>query len=197
MYNKSPVNIEKWSNNDYPIKDKEKLIDTLSIAIEKVEEFCSNLNIQFDSVLKVDGFERIKVLEDYSNKLLIDDETKKNYLSLSTDVNRIFKAILPDTKINPFIPKRSIIRELERLIRMNTDPIDVKDFIQDIETLLDRSISPEPFIINDESKIRNLSNIDFNALTEKYKKGLTNIAADELRAAIDRTLATLIELSKS
>lgn len=181
--------------DDAPVKDKEKLIDALSVAIEKTVEFCSTLNIQFNSVLNVDGFERIKVLENYSNKILINDQTKKNYLSLASDVNRIFKAILPDTKINPFIPKRSIIRELERLVRMNTDPIDVKDFMQDIETLLDRSISPEPFIINDESKIRNLSNIDFNGLTEKYKKGLRNIAADELRAAIDRTLATLIELN--
>ena len=43
MYNKSPVNIEKWSNNDYPIKDKEKLLETFSLSLK---EIYSNPDIQ-------------------------------------------------------------------------------------------------------------------------------------------------------
>ena len=186
---------------DGPVIDKEQLISSLSLAITKTEEFCSGLDIQFSSVEEVEGFERIKVLQDSSNKILVDDETKKNYLALASDVNRIFKAILPDTKANQFIPRRSIIRELERLVRLNTDPVDISEFMQDIETLLDRSIATEPFIIDgegiSESKIMNLSGINFEALAEKFQSGLKNIAVDELKAAIDRTLEKSVELNRT
>ena len=43
MYNKSPANIETWSNNDYPIKDKEKLLETFSLSLK---EIYSNPDIQ-------------------------------------------------------------------------------------------------------------------------------------------------------
>ena len=192
IYGKGP-----GGNVDGPVVDKEKLISALSLAIMKAEEFCSGLGIKFSSVEESEGFERIKILNDFSNRILVNDETKKNYLAQASDVNRIFKAILPDTKANPFIPKRSIIRELERLIRKNTDPVDITEFMQDIETLLDRSIAPEPFIIDGESKILNLSNIDFEALAEKFQNGLPNVAVDELKAAIDRTLSKSIELNRT
>ena len=185
---------------DGPVIDKEQLLSTLGLAITKAEEFCSGLGIQFDAVEQAKGFDRIKVLEESSNKLLVDDETKKNYLALASDVNRIFKAILPDTKVNPFIPRRSIIRELERLVRKNTDPVDISEFMQDIETLLDRSIATEPFLIDaegtSESNIIDLSGIDFDALAEKFQSGLQNIAVDELKAAIDRTLDKMVEVNR-
>ncbi len=43
MYKKSPANIETWSNNDYPIKDKEKLLETFSLSLI---EIYSNPEIQ-------------------------------------------------------------------------------------------------------------------------------------------------------
>jgi len=186
---------------DSPIVDKGQLIDTLSLSITKAEEYCGDLGIGFKAVLESSGLERIRILQESSNKLLSDDETKKNYLTLASDVNRIFKAILPDTKVNPFIPRRSIIRELERMVRKNTNPVDIAEFLQDIETLLDRSIATEPFVIDaegtSESNMVDLSGVDFDALAEKFRSGLENIAVDELRAAIDRTLDKMVETNKS
>ena len=43
MYNKSPATIETWANNDYPIKDKEKLLETFSLSLK---EIYSNPEIQ-------------------------------------------------------------------------------------------------------------------------------------------------------
>jgi len=36
MYNKFPATIETWSKNNYPIKDKEKLLETFSISLKKI-----------------------------------------------------------------------------------------------------------------------------------------------------------------
>ena len=183
-----------------PVVDKSELLNTLSLSISKTEEFCADLGIDFDEVGKAVDFERIKVLDDFANKILVDDETKKQYLALASDVNRIFKALLPDTGVNPFIPRRSIIRQLERQVRQNTDPVDVSEFMQDIETLLDRSIATEPFLIDhegtSESNMVDLSGINFDLLAEKFRNGLKNIAIDELKAAIDRTLDKMIEVNK-
>ena len=43
MYNKSPATIKTWANNDYPIKDIEKLLETFSLSLK---EIYSNLEIQ-------------------------------------------------------------------------------------------------------------------------------------------------------
>ena len=189
------------SEIDSPIVDKEQLIDTLSLSITKAEDYCTDLGIDFDAVLESPRLETIGLFEGYRNKLLVDDETKKNYLTLASDVNRIFKAILPDTRVNPFIPRRSIIRQLELMVRKSTDPVDVAEFMQDIETLLDRSIATEPFLIDAEgtsgSDMVDLSGVDFDALAEKFKSGLGNIAVDELRAAIDRTLDKMVEVNRT
>ena len=43
MYSKSPATIETWSNNDYPIKEKDKLLRTFSVSLK---EIYSNTDIQ-------------------------------------------------------------------------------------------------------------------------------------------------------
>jgi type I restriction enzyme R subunit len=105
-----------------PVLDKERLVETLRIAIQDVEEFLSGLNINLDTMQKTQGFELIKLLDDAVEVILGDEDTKKRYMALSSDVNRLFKAILPDQRANEFIGRRSVIREIERKLKSKSEP---------------------------------------------------------------------------
>jgi type I restriction enzyme R subunit len=184
-----------------PVLDKERLVEALRMAIQDVEEFLSQLNINLDTMQKTQGFELVKLLDDAVEVILGDEDAKKRYMTLSSDVNRLFKAILPDQRANEFIGRRSLIREIERKLKSKSEPVDVSEFMNDVETLLDRSIATEGYLIgggDSNDRIVDLSKIDFDDLSTRFKKeNRKNTEVERLRAAIDRVLDMEVEANRT
>jgi len=171
------------------------------MAIQDVEEFLSELNINLDTMQKSQGFELVQLLDDAVEVILGNEDTKKRYMALSSDVNRLFKAILPDQRANEFIGRRSLIREIERKLKSKSEPVDVSEFMNDVETLLDRSIASEGYLIGDgdsNDRIVDLSKIDFDDLSTRFKKeDRKNTEVEKLRAAMDRVLSKMVEANRT
>ena len=184
-----------------PVLDKGRLVETLRMAIQDVEEFLSVLNINLDTMQKTQGFELVKLLDDAVEVILGDEDTKKRYMALSADVNRLFKAILPDQRANEFIGRRSVIREIERKLKSKSEPVDISEFMDDVETLLDLSIATEGYLIGDgdnSDRIVDLSKVDFDELSARFKKeDRKNTEVEKLRAAIDRVLTKMVEANRT
>jgi len=184
-----------------PVLDKDRLVQSLRMGIQKTEEFCASLGIDLDSIQGADGFELIQKLDEAVELVLVDEDTKRKYTALSSDVNRLFKAILPDKRANEFIGRRSVTREIERKVKSKSDPVDVSEFMNDVETLLDRSIATEGYFIDQEDssdRIVDLSKVDFDGLSARFEKGdRKNTEVEKLRAAIDRTLAKMVEVNRT
>ena len=184
-----------------PVVDKERLVEALRMAVQDAGEFLSALNINLDTMQKTQGFELVKLLDDAVEVILGDEDNKKRYMALSSDVNRLFKAILPDQRANEFIGRRSLIREIERKLKSKSEPVDVSEFMNDVETLLDRSIATEGYLIGDgdtSDRIVDLSKIDFDDLSTRFKKeDRKNTEVEKLRAAIDRVLAKMVEMNRT
>lgn len=189
------------STGTAPVLDKERLVDTLRMAIQDVEEFLFERNISLDTIQNAQGFDLMQLLDDAVEIILGDDNAKRHYISLSGDVNRLFKAILPDQRANEFIPKRSAIREIERRIKSKSEPVDISDFMEDVETLLDRSIATEGYLIDDENsddRILDLSKVDFDELSARFsKENRKNTEVEKLRAAIDRVLTQMVVVNRT
>ena len=83
---------------DVPVKDKSELVADLRSMINKTREFCEERGINIQAILAATpkGFQRIGLVQDAVDALLVNDETKKNYLSLANTVAKLYKAILPD-----------------------------------------------------------------------------------------------------
>ena len=67
--------------------------------------------------------------------VLVDDDTNKQYPNLESDVNRLFKAIMPDVRANEFLGTRTVIREIARRIKTKSAPVTITDYMKDVETL--------------------------------------------------------------
>src|SRR3712207_7895525 len=59
------------------------------------------------------GFDRIRLMDDAVDLLLVSDEGKRRFLELADGVDRDFRAILPDAQADAFGPARAALRSEE------------------------------------------------------------------------------------
>lgn len=192
------------SNGDgsSPIADKSELIEELREAIAEIFEFCKSLEIDFAEIEAADSLQRIQLIDEAENCILVNDETKRNFLEQARNVYKLFKAILPDTAANEFSGICSLINIIARKIKNLNEPVDISEVKDAVEELLDRSIAPEGYIINSgqntyDSEQLDLSQIDFEQLAEQFNTEHKRTQAEKLKGAINRKLKGMVQLNKS
>lgn len=189
-------------NGSNPIADKSELIEELKKAIAEISAFCSSLGIDFAEIEAADNLQRIQFIDDAVNNILVNDETKNDYLEQANKIYKLFKAILPDTAANEFIGICSLINIIARKIKNLREPVDISKVEDAVEELLDRSIAPEGYIISAgqhtyDSEQIDLSKIDFEHLAEQFNTEHKRTQAEKLKGAINRKLKEMVQLNKS
>ncbi len=188
---------------DTPVKNKDELVEELRIAIEETKEFCKSLGIDFEEIKDADGFKKIALIDDAVEAIFKNEESKLKFLHLSGFVLRIYKAILPDQKAKEFLAVRDIIYVIVKKIRDQLPPPDISEISQSIEELLDQSIEAEGYIITapleSESTAHriDLSQIDFEALREKFEEGRKRSEAQKLESMIRTKLSAMVERNRT
>jgi type I restriction enzyme R subunit len=88
--------------------------------------------------------------------------------------------------------------ELVKKIRSIEEyPVDISEVIAGIEHLLDESVAPVETITRESNRHFDLSTIDFDALSEKFKKRKQHTDIQKLRAAVEKRLQTMLEKNRS
>jgi len=184
---------------DYPVLDKKELVKKLRETVDETTEFCRSLGIDIDKILMSSGFERVKLRSDAVESILVNEETKKKYLSMALIIHKIYKAIMPDTAADELSPKARIFDKIAEEIRSLAPPADISHVMEKVEKLLDESIATEGYIIRDQpsSKIINLSEIDFEALKKKFNQGRKRTELEKLKALLESKLKLMILLNKT
>ena len=184
-----------------PIADKSKLVEKLREAIAEISEFGEGLGVDLAASETDDAFQNISRINDAMERILINDETKKSYLQLATNVTKLYKAILPDPEAYEFTRTCQLIHIIAQKIRNLTPPADISGVMTEVESLLDQSIAPEGYLIQipegyDTGQI-DLSQIDFEQLSERFNTEHKRVEAERLRGAINTKLAAMIRLNRS
>ena len=188
--------------NQKPIADKSELIEKLRAAIAATTEFCRSLGIDLERAQTDDALQNITQINDAMERILINDETKKRYLQLATNVTKLYKAILPDPDAHEFTRICQLIHIIAQKIRNLTPPADISGVMTDVETVLDRSIAPEGYRIQipadgyDTEPI-DLSQIDFEQLSERFNTQHKRVESERLRGAINSKLIAMIRLNRN
>ena len=185
-----------------PIADKSKLVEKLREAIAEISEFCEGLGIDLATAQTDDALQNINQIRDAMERILINDETKRNYLQVATNVTKLYKAILPDPDAHAFTRTCQLINIIAQKIKNLTPPADISGVMTEVEDLLDRSIAPEGFLIQIPSDSYgteqiDLSQIDFERLSEQFQTEHKRVEAERLRGAINGKLAAMIRLNRS
>ena len=185
-----------------PIRDKSELVETLRAAIAEIKEFCANLDVDLSTIeaAETEPLERIGRIDDAVNKILVNDETKRDYLQRADNVFKLYKAILPDAAANDFSGICALINIIALKIKNLTPSADTSDVMEAIEDLLDRSIVPTGYMIHEGAEtdpIVDLSRIDFDQLRERFKTQHKQIEAEKLRGSINRKLSELVRFNRT
>ena len=148
------------------------------------------------------GFERVALLADAVEKILVNDESKKRFRNLVNVVGRLYKAILPDKQAGDFAPICVAIATIARDDALKPPEVDISGVVKKVESLLDQSIAAEgteAFVIDGAraKQVIDLSQIDFEALQKTFQTGRKRTEAEKLRGAVAGKLAEMVRLNKS
>jgi type I restriction enzyme R subunit len=184
---------------DTPVRNKEELVNLLKQAIKETKEFCDDKKIDLNRIQEAQGLEKVGLLDEAVEAILDSDESKRKYLSLALNVNRLYKAILPDPDADEYNPIRTLFVIIAEKIRNLTPAADISEVMGAIETLLDDSIHAESYVIEPlpEEHLIDLNKIDFDKLRAILGKKQKRTATEQLRGAIDRKLKQMISRNRT
>ena len=137
--------------------------------------------------------------DDALDAVLVNDESKKQFLAFAGAVDSLFQAILPDPSANEFGPPRAALQNMVRAIRAMTPEADISGVMNEVNRVLDRSIAAEGYVIREgpasDEHLVDLSRLDFEALQRQFANGRQHTQAERLRGSIDRRLKRMVDLN--
>ena len=198
-----------------PIQQKEELVEQLRLAIAEAVTFCKERGVDLDAIIQAEGFQKIAhldnaaaslvdkqtegQLDDAVEQVILNDDLKKQYLSLAGQVVRLYKAILPDPMANEFAPTKTCLAVLADKIRNFTEEASIEDIMGQVGDLLDDSIATKGYVIHatETASLLDLSQIDFDALKEHFETGRKRTTAEQLKQAVGAKLRSMVSLNRT
>ncbi len=199
---------EKGAGGDSPVQDKSALVALLRQSIAEMEKFCAGMGVDLDTIAATSDFEKIKLLDDAVEALIVNDDSKKRYLTLTAMIWRLYKAILPDSEGMAFAAQCLLFDVLAKKIRALTPPTNISEVMGQVEELLDASIDTEGYVIREtsvaygvmgdaEEHLIDLAQIDFETLKERFTKGKKRTEAEKLKGQVHGKLKRMLRLNRT
>ena len=187
------------TQGDTPVKDKSALVEQLRAAISEAREFCTQGGIDFHKLETTkEAFARTKAWGDAVEGILINDDSKNTYFSITGNVTRLYQAILPDTAANEFSPTQALLEKLAEKIRLEVPDNNVSHVMESVAEILDNSITAGQFVIpSNPRQLVDLSQLDFDTLQAQFTTGYQNTAAEKLKGMINRKLQQMVQQNKT
>jgi type I restriction enzyme R subunit len=184
--------------SETPIKDKAELVKQLREAVGAATAFCVERGVDPARIRDAKGFEREKLKEDAVAAIVVNDETRRRYMNLTGNVEKLFKSLLPDFAANEFGPIRKVFSVIAEKIRSEIPPADISGVMDEVAQLLDDSIATEGYAIRapgSPANLIDLSLIDFAALRKQFEKGRKTIEVQKLRGNVAQKLKQMVRLN--
>ena len=182
---------------EVPVEEKGALVDALRAAVDDLRAFCASRDVDLDALGKLKGFELVAAGRQTVEMLMVDDDEKTAFLSRASLVNRLYKAILPDTRANEFSRLRAVTKFLADAIAEYTERPDVSGVMGRVEQLLDESVAANEYLIPDSEAeaLFDLGAVDWDGLEEAFKQGRPRTAAQRLRSLLSAQITALVRLN--
>ena len=191
------------TGGENPIVDKSKLVETLRETIVEVNAFCLGIGVDLFAIKEAEAFAKTELIDDAVDKIVTSDATKREYLQIAGQLTKLYKAILPEPGAQEFVPTCSLVDIIAKKIRKLTASADISEVMGEVEDLLDRSVAPEGYVIEEAEhewetdKLVDLSEVDFKALRERFATKHKRIEAEKLRVAIKGKLTQLVQVNRT
>lgn len=181
-------------DGDPPILPKSKLTSALSDALAAVAEFLDAHDIDLADLEAAKGFEFVALQNSAVEALLIDDATRRKYISLAHQVRKVFKALLPDPAAQNVTHRVAVIRALATKLESASEAPDISDVMDSVSELLDRSVGAEEYVIRtggNAAPLVDLNRLDFEELARRFA-GNKRTAAKKIEQDLEKRIDTAV-----
>jgi len=190
------------SKIDLPAIDKERLYESLIVAMLEVKNFLDGHGVSLQAIINATQLKKLRLL-DTASEIMQEPSNKEIFTSYLRQINRIFKGILPDVRAEEFIAERVAINVIYQQMRLKAgEDIDDEEVLQvlrdRVNLLLDDAIETVEIKSHLPSPV-NISQIDFEALMKMLEQmaSPTRSEAERLKNIIERKLNVMIEQNSS
>ncbi|MYI28818.1 MAG: DUF3387 domain-containing protein, partial [Acidimicrobiales bacterium] len=155
------------SGVDSPIRPKDELIAELQAALSDIVDFCDSHDVDLHDLDSAQGFEFIALQKAAVEALLVDEQTRRQYVALARRVRSTFKALLPDPEAIEVTHRVAVIRSIASKIESMSEAPDISGVMDSVSDLLDRSVGAKEYIIRSAGgadPLLDLSALDFDQL---------------------------------
>jgi type I restriction enzyme R subunit len=186
------------NQDDCPIQAKTKLVEALREKIKTLQNYFTRYKVDLSELEdSLNTFEKIKIWESAVNAILINTNSKQEFLQLTYTIIQLFKAILPDTKAQEFLECIYTIKVFRQMI-FDLDPkVDIKEIKAEIEGILDDSIGTYNYVIPESSNLIDIRSLDLEMVKQEFAKGYENTLLERLQNVIDNKLNAMIKINRS
>ena len=185
---------------ELPVEAKQKLVAELRSAIDDTKKFLRGVGSDLGKIITAkDEFVRIGLMDDAVDSILVNDQSKAQFITHAGTVERLFQAILPDTSAGQFSMERKAIQVLAERVKNNNsqDITNISAVMAEVNRVLDTSITVKYAIKSDGSHVLDMSKVDFDALKKLFEKSRKHIEVDRLRGQISAQLQAMLRRNKS
>jgi type I restriction enzyme R subunit len=186
-------------HGEMPVKDKAALVDALRQAVERATNFLTDAGIDVDTIIAADGFEKVRLMDDAVDAILVNEESKTHFSSLASAADRAFRAVMPDPATNEFRVTVILLNVLKSKMEALSPQVDISEVMEEVEELLEESAAAEPYKISEGKQPGpiDLTHLDFEALRAQFERGRRHTEAEKLKGAIAAKLTQMVRLNRS
>ena len=168
-----------------PIQATDDLQTELIELLAAADDMLAQQDMSFHEMQIADGFELVRLIDFAAEELLVTEETRRNFITLSNLVRKKFRALLPDPVAIESQRKVGILRRIQKAISAKNETPDISEVTDAISALLDESVGTNEYLINagHAQPIIDLNEIDFEQLALEF--------ADKPRTAIKKASEAL------
>lgn len=184
-----------------PVRDKDELVGALEAAVVAATSFCMTRGVDLAAIeaLPRGSLERLESVDNAINALIAPDAQRREFFEHERLVTTLLRAVKPDPASLDFAQRVASVAALAAAIRtkLSPNPPDITGIMGEISGLLDESITGLK-IRETGPKPKDLSKIDFEALSERFKQSKhQNTDLEELKAAIRDRMEKLVRLNRT
>ncbi|MFI3191055.1 MAG: DUF3387 domain-containing protein [Methylococcales bacterium] len=184
-------------------EDKSVLFELLNRAIQQGADYCLSQGINLGRIrYETSNFNKISLFDEYAEKLIANDEHRKQFNVHQNTIYNLYDACKPDI-VKGYETERqwvAIFQYLRGCVDANVDHGNIEKAKQRIAELLDESVLTDDKVkenwliyrVGRETEI-DPNEVDFDALQTKYRESpFKNMEVAHLREFVEKKLQALL-----
>ena len=182
------------SGETEPAQPDEELLADLAESIELIRAFLTDRQASLDNIMQETGFARNAAILAAKEAANDNDETRKRFEVMCRAVFSKFKACITVEGVNDYRAGYEAINIVYKSLQQDREQADISDIIRQLHQVVDGAIETRPECVREESRIYDISGIDFERLRQEFRHTpAKHTTVQNLKAVIEQRLQRLLQ----